>query len=379
MHSFFLKKIFKKLVNIAKIILNKKILKMSFCFFCILFLFFAPYFVFCKNNFKVDNDLFILPNSQKKVLTMWHIETFEGGSASREKYLHSCAKKFSNIEKNCLIVIKTLSYEQLLANLENKDNLPDLFSFGIGSGYLLSSYLSELSKNTIIRDDLACYGMINDCIFAYPYIMSGYCVISRKTDGNNLDFDLTSALKAKTNANKKNIGFSFSFNKFLNPLNALDPNILKDIKLEKDALIESSSYEAYNSFISNKEVCSLLGTTRDFVRIKNREEKGSIGNINYYFLPSYTDLVQYVAVNKFSSNEKIILSKKFSQFLTEEECQSLLSNYGLFSTNGKRIYKDTDQMSNFEKCLTSTLISQNVFSSHDSIYNCQNEYKMKLN
>ena len=58
--------------------------------------------------------------------------------------------------------------QQLILNLK-QNILPDMFSFGVGVGYLISGYLTQLENNSNVRTDLIEYSKINneDGFFGY--------------------------------------------------------------------------------------------------------------------------------------------------------------------------------------------------------------------
>ncbi|MBQ3213842.1 MAG: hypothetical protein IJB10_02410, partial [Clostridia bacterium] len=301
-----------------------------------------------------------LSNKQKVVINLWHIETFEGGSNSRAKFLEKQAIKFNKENNNCFISVSTLTEEQLFLNLkENK--LPDMFSFAVGSGYLISSYLQKLDNNSQIRKDLINYGKIGDNLIAYPYILSGYCVISHNS--LLIDDNLNNFISNTTN--KKEIkGITYSKDNFINTSKVLIKNNYKNLN-KSDYLFANSTYEAYLNFINKKSI-SLLGTARDVSRCKNREKNGKLSSCKYIFLPNYSDLIQYVGVSKTIEKEKKNYALEFSKFLTLPTSQLDLKNYGLFSTTDVKLYK-TDYMCDFEDELKKELTSINVFTNKKDI------------
>lgn len=365
---YFLKNLFKKfLFDIKKIfknicsffynkLFNKTSLKILFCVISIAFIIFSPYYIFNKQNYQINlNEYLNLSNKQKVVLNLWHIETFEGGSNSRAKFLEKQAIKFNKKNNNCFISISTLTEEQLILNLK-EHKLPDMFSFGIGTGYLISSYLQILEENNQIRKDLINYGKLGDDLLCYPYTLSGYCLISYEdllTDGNVDNF-------ASKKVNKKEIkGITFSSDNFINTSKTLINYGYKDLS-KNDYMYAPSTYEAYLNFIKKKSI-SLLGTARDVARCKNREKNGSLSSCNYKFLAGYSDLIQYIGVIKNIEKIKSDYATDFTRFLTLDLCQSDLKNYGLFSTTNLDIYEN-DYMNDFENQLNKKLDSINVFS-----------------
>ena len=326
--------------------------KTLFCIFFLCFLIFSPMIVFNSSNYKLNfSNLFESEETSKCVLTLHHIETFEGGTFSREKYLQKQAVKFNKQHKNCYIVVKTLTLSDLVLNLAD-NNKADIYSFSCGAGELLAGLLKELNDNKNIRDDLVEYGKCVGKLLAYPYILSGYALFSYDNllDKTN---NLNDYIKSKKIGKKEYKGVS---------LRSGTSNVLIEnniVAQEDDQQIFSSSYEAYQNFLKKNSV-SLLGTSRDLARLKNREEKGTISDIKYTFLGGYSDLVQYVGVIESGNSFKEYFADLFAQFLTTDTCQNDLSNYGLFSTNGKNIYSSGEYF-DFENKLKNKLKSKNVF------------------
>lgn len=366
MQFFYLcfKKIKKFFILIFSFLINKKFLKILFCISSILFLIFSPSYVFNKKNYQINLNRYLnLQNKQKIVLNLWHIETFEGGSNSRAKYLEKQAIKFNKQNNNCYISISTLNDNQLYENL-SQNKKPDMFSFGIGAGYMLSSYLDVLNENSLIREDLVEYATFDGNLLAYPYILSGYAIISFE-DTSNLSNKVNDNKFENKVINKKEVkGIGFASSSYLNFAKVLTFNNYQNIS-KNNYYSSSSTYNSYVNFIS-KKFLSLVGTTRDVVRCKNREEKGSLSSCNYKFLSGYSDLVQYISFSKNISNIKKGYAQKFCSFLTSKSSQQDLANYGLFSTT-KQILYSTGYMNNFEKSLNNPLKSINVFTSLQEI------------
>ena len=358
----FLKKIIKSL-TIPFLLFKKPIFKKVLIFLsavCLVaFLLLTPYFIFNKNNFMLDvSPLLSNSASNKQVLSLWHIETFEGGSANRAKYLEKVAQEFNKTQKNCFIIVKTLTENQLFLNLEQKQ-YADIYSFGVGSGYMLSGFLQALENNNEIREDLQNYSMLNKNILAYPYMFGAYFAITRQTD---MQFQPNQA--SKGNKTKQ---LCFGNNSFINPLEALNKCSYQKFNKE-DCIYDITSYQAYCDFIEHKSK-TLIGTSRDYASVKNRESLGTISSCDYKCLAGYTDLVQYIGINKSVNTLKKSLAQSFCRFLTSETSQKLLRNYGLFSSLNTKIY-EKNEYSNFENILlNSTLNSINVFESVSSINN----------
>ncbi len=370
--NFFVK-LFLIFKNITIFLFSKKILKIIFCCIVLIFLIFSPAIIFNKDKYQLDLNKYLnLNNNKKIVLTIWHVESFEGGTNSREKYLEKQAIKFNKLNNNCFINIETMSEEQLWLNLkENK--CPDIFSFGTGVGYMLSSMLTSLGENNAIREDLKQYCMISKDIMAYPFLLSGYCAITKEiyNQGNQLlkEKKFNNIIK-----NKKEIkGIGFSQTSFNDISQVLIKNGVESLK-EDNLYSCNSTYEAYTNFLSNKFI-TLIGTARDVARCKNRESNGNLSCCSYEFLGGFSDLIQFVGVCKNSSKERKIYAKSFAKFLTTETCQKDIKNYGLFSTTNLSLYEN-GYMVEFEKVLKKELTSINAFMDIQQI-NKQKEISFK--
>ena len=345
---------FKKIKTMKK----RNFLRLFFCFSCVLFVVISPFYLFDKENYRLNlNEYFNLESSTKVVLTLYNVETFEGGTNSRTNYLQQQAMKFNKKYNNCFVVIKTLTPDQLALNIRN-NNLPDLYSFGVGVGNYIQGFLSELENNSQIRSDLVIYGKKSGKLLAYPYILSGYSLISYENYSQESE-NLSSLVTTDT---KKNIlGLSLS-----NIFNGAEVLVQNGITLSESDLLETtSSYDAYKSFLS-KKTKSLLGTSRDLARCKNRESLGTLGACEYNFLGGYSDLVQYISVVDSGNSVKTLYAKEFATFLTSKEAQKNLSDYGLFSTLKNNIY-DEGYMLEFENVLKQELTSVSAFISYEEM------------
>ena len=351
----------KKLKEIISIFLSSNFWRTVFVLFGIILLVISPIYLFRENNFKLNLNQFLnLENNTKVVLDLCHVETFEGGSASREGYFRRQAQKFNKQNSNFFISITTMSLDEFELNMAHGYEA-NIYSFGIGAGDKLKSKLQPLKKINNIRDDLQKNAMIDGKIYAYPYILSGYAVISYESLTTN-DQNLTARLQSSASGKKIVNGTVFGM-KNTTPAQAL---VESGITLSmQDLTIENSSYLAYTTFL-NKNTKSLVGTARDVARLKNREQMGSISPCVYSYLSGYSDLIQYLGISKLLSGVKSEVATAFAKSLLKEEAQRDLSSIGLFSVTNNKIYNE-DFMSEFENCLQKPLKSIDAFASKKEI------------
>lgn len=342
----------------------KNTLKTIFSVLIVIFLFVGPSFLFNPSLYKISVDkIFSTPNSST-VLELWHVETFEGGSFSRAKFLQNRAIDFNKQTQGKFIIVKNFTLEQLQLNL-SKNNHPDLISFGVGCGEYVLPYLSELNINNSIRGDLIESGKIKNKQYALPYMLGGYVLITNQSNVVDQKFqnDLINNAFNMTRCFGKNTipSLCFAKNTLINPANALVKN---NVVGNKQGFLDNnfSTYDAYVKFINNASV-NLLGTQRDFVRCKNREQSGKLETCYYSYLSGYSDLVQYISVFDNISQTKKDISKAFIKFLLSKQVQQQIKNINMFSVLTDTIYETQDgAICDFEKALKKPLVCVNVFS-----------------
>ena len=272
------------------------------------------------------------------ILELWHIETFEGGSASRANFLEREAINFEKTHKGTYIVIQTMSLEQFELNIKAQ-KYPNMISFGIGVGDSFIEKLLELD-NEGVRSDLANAGKFGSKQLAVPYILGGYALIS---NGNG----------------KTGVGLKGT----TNPLKALEQNKMQIATLYNDYNLDS--YDAYDKFLKGNFE-TLLGTQRDVYRCYSRQQKGLLNDATYTFLEGYTDLVQYLSVFKGKDIEQK-LCKEFVSQMISINVQSKLKDYNLFSTiKDLTLYSD-GLYRDFESVLKKNLKVDSAFLSLEQI------------
>lgn len=250
-----------------------------------------------------DYEIYKEPEIETKIYTVWHVETFEGGSAPRINFLKKVARKIESENDGILFMIKEIDADDLSIEIEN--TIPDIISFGYGVGKIVLPYLETTENSYDIRDELLISGSFNNQFYALPYIASGYAIITHGTLSKNFHCGTTG---------------------YTNPENLYS-------SLNINVSIEETQYEAYKSFVYDDSV-SLLGTGRDVFRINNLNK---IGRANASITPvdSYTDLIQYIGIIN-----KDLYTEEFVKILISDEYQSELNKYSLFSVKYDKIYSE---------------------------------------
>ncbi len=247
-------------------------------------------------------EIYTKPTIESKIYTVWHIETFEGGSKARINYIKNLARTLEKQNDGVLFYIKTVNPNDLSGELAVAT--PDIISFGTGVGKSVLPTLSVLDNTYNVRDNLISSATFNNKLYAIPYIASGYAVITHGV--------LTDNIHADSN--------------YIN----IEPILTK---MQSTLSEQESGYEAYKDFVYNKDV-TLIGTGRDVFRVDNLNNTGrtnaSITPIDYY-----SDLMQYIGLSNVDD-----ITLEFLNLALSDSNQMSLSDYHLYSTTYNSLYID---------------------------------------
>lgn len=241
--------------------------------------------------------------SETIVYTIWHVETFEGGSTPRINYVKSIARGLEKQNPGVLFNIQSIDPNKLTDHLV--ESVPDIISFGQGVGKLVLNHLAEFDKNDKfdVRDELLDAGKFNGKVYAMAYIVSGYALFSH---------------------GEKETSIEYGTSGFISPEKAITAP-------QKPVKNFGTQFEAYKNFVYHHDH-ALLGTARDVFRIDNLN---TIGRTNASITPldSYTDLVQYIARTKVDD-----VTNEFCKQVVNSKNQINLASYHLFSSLNTKLY-----------------------------------------
>ena len=269
-------------------------------FICFLLLF-CICFTFLYGNKKITESKSLSNVEEvKDIITLWHIDTFEGGTGSRKQFLSKISNEFEKKEQNVLMLVVEQTIESAIENLNN-NIYPDIISYG--NGVELEN-LIDLKIDTDFEG-----GKVYKTTLAIPWCRGGYCLIENPNFNGKTGGELCVISQAKYSV----------------PLyNLLDYNY--QIKV-------LPQFNAYLEFV-NLKAKYLLGTQRDVVRLKNRNMPVKVTPLSYY-----NDLYQYVSIIS-KDEERSVISKKFIDFLLLEKTQKRLSEISMFSNNFSIDFQD---------------------------------------
>lgn len=250
-------------------------------------------FTFSFGKKDASDKIFNKKEEFKEVITVWHIDTFEGGKWSRREFLNYVAKKFEKKNVGVLIMVKSISRDGIVESI-NKGELPDIVSYGAGVDLVK---LAEIKCDKTFNN-----GQVNKKQYALPWCKGGYILFSNVE--KQIDDKIEKIVVSQSEYSQPLLAF-LSENLTANKIEVLSP------------------LEAYVQFVSGK-VDYFLGTQRDVERL---EMKG----YSYKAKPleNFNDLYQYVSLTEKGSAKNY--TQKFINYLLSEEVQKELTKISMFS------------------------------------------------
>jgi hypothetical protein len=307
------------------------------------------------------------------IIELWNVDTFEGGSVARSLWLERRAVEFEKKQKGVFILIRNMTVEQALLNLQN-GNVPNLISYGIGFGQYILDGLVSYNGALRVRDDLLTGGMVNNAVMAVPIILGGYALITNEVLLQQLSMQeddvLNRVFELELKQHKTTIPpLSFAGNAYNNAPLSLFLNSQVTGKKEHftGSSLTQDQYEAYEAFVLKNSSVSLIGTQRDVVRCKNRESNKVDEAYWYTYLGGFSDLVQYMSIVKSDAQTKQ-MCEQFIAYLTTEVVQQTLTNIAMFSVLPMHIYNDVFYKE-WEKELLKPLKTTSVFLQSEVLKN----------
>lgn len=292
------------------------------------------------------------------VLIVWNIDTFEGGSGSKESFLEKAALAFEQQNKGLYVLVKNISVEEMTNELQ-KGIKPDVFSFGSGIGNELLPNLSNMSNKTNVLSVFQNSAIVDGKLKAAAWTFGGYFLLSTPEllekanvqDQNLMNVIFSAGYQKQVGKKLQTIAsVTWGNNNYYSAVKALEKYVSIDQASVGANVTTKSAYDAYVLFSANKSTI-LLGTHRDVARLENKLSQGSISAILNFPLSMFSDMVQYVGIANQTDELRLIYSQKFVDFLTSEAIQTKLKEIGMFSTTGIKLY-ESGPLADYEKSIT---------------------------
>ena len=281
------------------------------------------------------------------MLEIWNIDAFESGIKSKVTYLEYCAQKFQKLNKGTYVIVRNLTQSECV-NLIKNGEMPDVLSCSYGLLGDVEDYFRAFSseENKVDSKFIEAGKGADGALYGLAWAYGCYYLISTQAnlvkagketcDLNEIAYECGYEYKIgkKTKQSKSLV---YAECNGIMPKRALDAyNIARSIQINADPQAEiklQSQYSAYTSFLANN-ASILLGTHRDMLRLKAREESGKISELVYTPLVNWTDLVQFAFLTQRGSDIRKQYAEKFAFYLVDEKNQTKLDEVGLFSVLG---------------------------------------------
>lgn len=229
----------------------------------------------------------------KSIVSLWQIDSFEGGVGSRAEFLLRRSAEFERTRPGVFVMVTPMTAENAAEKLKAGE-IPDMISYGYG--------LNVKNFSPIDTDKKCPYGSLDGEIYAVPWCMGGYAVISRH---ELQEQKLENAVVSK--------------GAYTQPYAALaESGYTLGNYTEKEPL------DAYYRYVSGSADI-LIGTQRDVNRLFSRDEEAFVTPLG-----GYNDLYQYFSVTA-TSSEKKYYAEEFIGYVLSDGVQGKISALGMFS------------------------------------------------
>ena len=237
------------------------------------------------------------------VISVWQIDSFEGGSGSRKNFLLSAARGFEKENEGVLVMVTEHTPESAEKSMR-EGSFPDAVSYGNGT---------EITGAKKLSTPFFIGGAVGKDMYAVPWCRGGYCLIANVSVGARFNGEFPD-LSSET--------VIVSQGEYTVPLAALCTE--KENPLKIGGLDVLKPMEAYVKFAEGKTKY-FLGTQRDVVRLTTRGF-----SLEVYPLAGYNDIYQYISLTSVS-DEKSFYAEKFINYLLSEKVQESLHKINMFS------------------------------------------------
>lgn len=232
----------------------------------------------------------------KGILTLWHVDSFEGGTGSRKQFLLKSARGFEKVNQGVLVMVINHTAESVRENVKN-GVYPDMISYGAG---LDVNVYSEFDISKTVSG-----GMIGDKTYATAWCRGGYVLISNPKLVSEQKKDLENLVVSLGDYTQPLVAFA------LNGYTARHIEVMKPM-------------DAYVRFTGGKTPY-FLGTQRDVNRLNAR-------GMEYKATPleEYNDLYQYISITGVDELKRYY-AEEFIRYIVSENVQRKLNGIGMLS------------------------------------------------
>lgn len=318
------------------------------------------------------------------VITIWQVDTFEGGTGSRTAWLNKLMSSLESQYNGVYFVVRSMTPERaktLLAS-GNESIMPDMISFGRGLIENPEELLMEIPEEyfTGLMPEL-----IGACSnYAVPWAFGGYAVFadSELASKHGLGEDISSLPQFLSK-----LGGPTKYGKTTRDIYALGiSNTVKSVPgaalarlLEPASLSgqyalrcneEDTTENIWDSYNYSKSICAMLGTQRDIYRLASAAGNNKMRSTVMLPISGYTDLVACIGILKTEDEKKLDVMYNVLRLLCRTDTQNTLNLIGLFPaavSASDIIYQEEFVNRLFEEMKNERLLVPSVFASEEQI------------
>ncbi|MBR2860710.1 MAG: hypothetical protein IKB86_02590 [Clostridia bacterium] len=254
------------------------------------------------------------------VITLWQIDSFEGGTGSRANWLKSVVAGFERRNNGVFINVETISSTLAQQLISSGQKRPDLISFGADCDFNSADFEALKIETENIHPSVKKITLEN----AIPWCMGAYFMFGQGDENQwGTDGKIITAKKAKKSVFSVGLPIKQGYNSAKN-LEHLSGNFSAELSLKT-----ASPQELFEGYNYSQNINRIVGTQRDFYRLEaaKSREKARAGDIKFL---GYSDLFQYIGILKCENEKKTATMQDFIAFLLEPEQQNKLGTIGLF-------------------------------------------------
>lgn len=273
----------------------------------------------------------VKPSENKVILTVWQIDSFEGGTGSRTAFIKDVATTFCKQNSGVYILVSSFTVESANEHLLN-GIVPDVISCG-ACGLNLGGLAKELGGDLW-------GGSVGNKTYAVAFLRGGYFSIE------------------KGGGSKEII---ISKGKYNHPYVAC---LCSNIRGE--SYVEKEPQEAFSYFVRSSKA-TMIGTQRDIVRLKNYGEEFTATP-----LPEYSDLIQYLSLTSRSELGEHY-GRRFIEYLLSDIVQQKITKLKMLSPTIELDYVADKELTEYQKLKINYVASP--FASLETLNNLEKEAK----
>lgn len=259
------------------------------------------------------------------IIRVWHIVGFKAHTGSLSAWLESRANALEKKHFEVFFEISAMTEEEYALRIEQGDSA-DIYSFPSGliyqDGFLPLSGHEEAWRDADIKPALIKTGAYDGVQYALPFVYSGYALMVNSAYAAEHGFDyeecftegdgLAQAVQQMTYEGKDGTVSGISGNALIYAMQGI-----------------SGEYAEYRDFTSGKASMA-VGDLRSVADGVKNYENGRGTMQDAYPVTNYTDLVQYLSLDRNIPEKKIPYALEFISLVLEKNAQTTLTELNAY-------------------------------------------------